>query len=310
MFKGKEKWVVYTGILLGLVVLSVLIIRQLQYAYNLRMMYLQGDTGGRPVPDHQEIMLMNETFSKGFFLIFFCFWMILFGALILFTQVEKVQKQQKVENTHLFWRAVAPGITMILAGTLILAFALSRTQDTRLAYQKLIDPARQSLHTAASEEQIPLPDSSTKKAKSQKTARAPQEPEHAGAAIQPPRRAAAVPADTTANALPSARPLAGTPATSGLRKDGPVPEEVKQWADQLADRVIVFGYTPTAKEAGEYTAVYDRMKQDNDPAISRDLHWALQFVIKLQQGYDPTREEMKRYEKIAYEEAMKTVSSN
>lgn len=338
MFKGREKWVIYTSIIIALVVLSVLIVRQLQYAYNLRMMYLRGETAGFPVPDYQHIMLMNETFSKTFFLIFFCFWVILFGALILFTQADKVHQQHGVEKTRVLWRAISPGLVMVVAGTLILAFAIYQhrdlkfsmplsMQDLRIPDAKMTwQPLQKDTATIAlispDEDTIVVTKAATAQAANAVQVKPPApQPKKAEAVRRPSRQrtlrrhreVAAAPVqqqqtDRTTHTAQPVQQLSPAPATFE-RENTPVTPEELRWADQLADKVVIFGHTPSGPENSRYLAIYNRMLEDKDSSFAlTDKHWAFGFAQKLQRGYQPLKSEMTRFEEIAYENAKRTVA--
>jgi len=94
-----------------------------------------------------------------------------------------------------------------------------------------------------------------------------------------------------------------------------VPQAEIQWALQLEEKVQKQGYQPTQEEIAKYQSIADRLtgKQtqaaapapttQSNPASNvpqAEIQWALQLEEKVQkQGYQPTQEEIAKYQSIA-----------
>ena len=94
-----------------------------------------------------------------------------------------------------------------------------------------------------------------------------------------------------------------------------VPQAEIQWALQLEEKVQKQGYQPTQEEIAKYQSIADRLTgkptQTTAPAPTTqsnpasnvpqaEIQWALQLEEKVQkQGYQPTQEELAKYQDIA-----------
>lgn len=330
MFKGKEKWFIYSSIVLAMLVLSVLIVKQLQFAYNLRVQYFQGEGPGISFADHQEIMWLSDSFSKTFFLIFFCFWMILFGALILFTQAERVYKEHAVAETKIFWKAVAPGVLLIISGTLVMAFSLFQYKSARTAYAKLTTADSTQKKSAdivdISHQPSALIDPE-----------APQEVVKEKSAKEPlvtvaqtedsaPRTITTLPADKkehslvqqptvklqpkpVASEVPESEEGASTVQTvkSKAVSTSKISEEDIQWAEYFADQVVMYGHEPAPTEVKRFKQIYEQLKVSAQHHVApQDMLWAVHFMLKLKGGYNPNPAEMSKYEEVVFARAART----
>lgn len=273
MFNGKEKWLVYLCLMLALAINAILIIKQLQYTYNLRMMYLTGERTNLPVPTHQQVMLINEAFSKTFFLIFFCFWMILFGTLIFFTQSERVYRSERADEVKLLWKATAPGIAMIAVGAIILAYSISRYSNTRL---QLASNDQDRSHEYIMEKKLPAPPDTII-----------QEPVKPKPQHNPVVHKHKQPVKTIV--------VKKVEKEEEPQKEYNISPKDVNWANQLATRTLKYGYYPTRGDNKRYEQISNSLERTGDTdVLSDDKSWSLQLIRKMQQGYQPTEAEMQR----------------
>jgi hypothetical protein len=119
-------------------------------------------------------------------------------------------------------------------------------------------------------------------------------------------------------------PVNNTKPTSNIPKSNiqnGVSRQELEWADNLQQKVEQ-GYQPTEQELAAYTNIYERFQKGTAPQSTSnnnttqtqdygnqnvnidvsngdpELQWALNLLDKVQQGYNPTQDEMTKYEQV------------
>lgn len=291
MFKKKEKWIIYAAIFLGLLVSGFLILRQIQYSYHLKMMNLEA--GGNLSQTYQNLMVLNEGMTKNFFLIFFCFWLILFGTIIYFTHSERFYDSDFMHDRRFLLKSILPGISMIVIGAVLLAFSLwqfsgikqavlAQNADNNIEHgrDKLMLPtdtmviAKPYIPNLAKKKRLAIPTASIAKKE----------------AITPKQESAAQPAATVKTSSND------DGANNNTAK---IPAEEKQWANAVATNTIKYGYYPTRADNKRLKQTISDAPKDDNGEPKADNLWSLSLMQKMQTGYQPTDAEMRRYEHIA-----------
>lgn len=286
MFKGVARITLYVLICVPLFVFAFLITRQIQSSFRLRDSLTQSSSGRLPLADLQDLMAANELFTRSFFAIFFCFLMILCGLLITLKGTGNALRIARDHRVRYSLKTAYPGVVMSIAGCLLLTLSLYKSAQTNFETNKQLVALNQPDPIRSSQPVIPIG------------------------------------VDSVASTLTEAENTTSPGETSVLQTSVPIPTEVKQksrhfsqpdesntppmpvsaeevnWANQLAVRAITNGYTIRKGEKLKYLQIVARTDKDPVARIDLQLNWAFMFLMKTESGYQPSGEELDRYEEV------------
>lgn len=295
MQKGIARVVLYLLLVVPLLVVSILIVKQIQFAFDLRRDMAEGTRLKMSFSGMQQIMAANELATRSFFLSFFCFLMILCGLLITLKATENAFTTTKETRVKYSLRTAYPGLIMAILGCVLLAFSVYRTSEIQfittrelvkvqvadslnfqqatvntddIVYQAPSDTATDTVHASVATA-APLVEQT------------PSVPAH-----EEPKKA--MPQKTAKETIPN------------LKKVVPPTDADILWANNLALRTVAFGYYPTVSDKARYTTILCSLvySQESGSRWDRELHWAFKLLQKTQKGYSPSDGELKRFESI------------
>lgn len=131
--------------------------------------------------------------------------------------------------------------------------------------------------------------------------------QHSGKKSQSTHQLAAKVVDTQALKPDVAKQTTDTPSTNtaatNTKTVSPTPVEENaanndpiRWAISMQRRVVMFGYVPTRRDREEYNEII--RVHSGDMAFDGDMRWAYGLVTKALDGFQPTMDELHRYERI------------
>jgi hypothetical protein len=103
---------------------------------------------------------------------------------------------------------------------------------------------------------------------------------------------------------------APTTSTTAIAKSTTVSLKEKQWMLQLQKKAAIYGRYPSAAEMVKYNHIQERLNREEmmNPEVAgslpgrsvlnRDLSWAFELLRRTRKGYQPSQEELSRYEKV------------
>ena len=130
---GLARIIVYILLIVPLLVISLLVTRQVQFAFDLRKEAISVKGPANAALDLQQVMANSELSTRSFFLIFICFLMILFGLLIIFRGTEYAFSHSKEPRVKYSLRIAYPGLIMAIIGCLVLAYSVYKTSEVQRA---------------------------------------------------------------------------------------------------------------------------------------------------------------------------------
>ena len=282
MSKNAARAAAYLLLCIPLIVVAVLIIRQIEFAFNLRKAYI--DSSLIPYSDVQQVIAANEITTRSFFLIFICFLMILFGLLIILRGTENALQITKEVKARYSLKATYPGMIMAVAGCLFLAYAVYKS--SQLQFQTTAQLVKLKANSPVA---VSTPDSPNSQKNDDPKITKPE-----GELSENKIRK-----DMVSNAAAQTSNLPVS-YTSSMEKN-PVTEKEMNWAEQLALKSVVYNYSPTNYEKETYSKIVNRiLAKDNKTALNEDIHWAFSFLLKTKNGYQPSPEELNKYEEIVH----------
>lgn len=288
MFRKKEKWLIYAIIFMGLLVSGFLILRQIQFSYHLKMANL--NAGGTLAQPYQNLMLYNESMTKNFFLVFFCFWIILFGTIIYFTHSERFYDSDFIHDRRFLLKSILPGISMILVGVFILAFSLWKFADLKrniIAKNKSQNFINDSIGTLAQPTDTILIAAPFIKSSAKKSKHVVSFDKNKATHTQ------------KQDAEPNPEPVQKQNTLANNKPQTETPPAEKLWANNVATNSIKYGYYPTRADNKRLQETIANADKDEHGEPKNDNLWSLSLMQKMQNGYNPSDAEMRRYEKVA-----------
>jgi hypothetical protein len=283
MFKGLARFIVYSLLCIPLIIVAVLILRQVQYAFNLRTSFLKTENHGSYL-NAQQAMAANELSTKTFFLIFVCFLMILCGLFLILRGTDNAFYFSKETRVRYSLKTAYPGVIMAIAGSTLLAYSIyqSQQQQVNITQQLQLLLARQSIAPVENGVVVYQKDLDTSVAREAQNTVAETLPD----AELPEER------DNT-DINPVAAVVSVHPAATTI-----LPEEI-DWVNQLASRSVAFGYDPSNEDFDAYNDISSRVKKSAQVrGLNVELQWAFGLLQRTKSGYQPTDREMNRYESI------------
>jgi hypothetical protein len=284
MFKGIERWILYICFTIPIVIFTVLILIQRQYSWHYDQ--LLSTTGAHP----EQILVMNELFLKTFFLVFFCFLLILFGSMVVLKEIHRIFSEPAENRVPSSIMATTPGFVMLGVGCFLLFFSIFRPPGLPFL------PNLYYKGPQGSQELVQQPADTPAAVPSVASQAPPGLKQEANPSVV-----------ATKIKAPEHMPSSATPSGSVLEQtredqdelpkqyDQPVSTEERNWAAQLEANAIKYGYYPTKADNDRYNKIYS----GSGPSSSNTSnHWAFTLLQKMQDGYQPTPEEMSRYENI------------
>ncbi|HTM66881.1 MAG TPA: hypothetical protein VL093_11205 [Flavipsychrobacter sp.] len=284
MFKGIARFIVYSLLCVPLIIVAVLILKQVQYAFNLRDSLLS-PANQASYFNVQQAMAANELSTRTFFLIFICFLMILCGLFLLLRGTDNAFHFSKDVKVRYSLKTAYPGAVIAIAGSTLLAYSIyqSQRQQVNITQQLQLLLTSRSQPPVENKETVHVHNAGMDTVKNDVADSAKvlltveqQEEEKSDIGIAPVLEAASVP--TVATILP---------------------EEI-DWANQLASRSVAFGYDPTNEDFKAYNDIIARRRNGDKRGgrLDNDLQWAFLLLQRTKGGYQPTDREMSRYESV------------
>lgn len=287
MFKGVTRSAVYLILSIPLIVIAVLITKQVQYAFNLHKAFI--DNGKFPADNVQQLMLTNELSTRSFFLIFICFLMILCGILIVLKGTENAFNTSKDSKVIYALKTAYPGLIMAIVGCLLLAYSIYKSSELQFnTTNQLIQ-----LKNLVTQNNIPTQTNNILPEKDLKED---------------------TPILDRVNKIPQYGIDASKSGKNNIIKtvaakttlpekvqddDEPLTNDDIKWANQLAIESIAYGYTPNKYDNNKYALIVKKLHTDiTGKKINANLEWAYNLLQKTQKGYQPSAEELDKYEVV------------
>ena len=301
MSKGVARVAIYLLLTIPLIVIGILISKQIQYAYELRKDFVEGNKLQFSASDTQQIMAASELSTRSFFLIFICFLMILCGLLITLRGTESAFSISKETKVRYSLRTAYPGVAMAIFGCLLLAYSIYKSaQLQQITTHQVLNMA--ALKQKAKIKQIDSVQSNDIVV---------FEPgiDTAGALIADddvapidPPFVETVKTEKEVKHEPGkhrVQPVAVQEAPVKLPgfNEAAVSEDDVRWANQLASRSIAYGYSPSKSDNRRYNSIMRGIdKGGNNSRMNGELRWAFDLLKRTQSGYQPSSQELQRYE--------------
>lgn len=297
MQKGIARVVLYLLLIVPLVVVSTLIIKQIQFALDLRRDMIEGTRFKMSFADMQQIMASNELATRSFFLSFFCFLMILCGLLIILKATENAFVNSKEAKVKYSLRTAYPGVVIAVFGCVFLAFSIYSSSESHfLTTRELVTV--QTTDSIGRHSQNVTTDDIVYQAIADTTRDLAAE---RLSAISEPLKEEGVETTLTEKSKPARSQQSLVEEAEPPMQVITMPTDADiSWANNLALRSVVFNYYPTASDKARYTSIrrYLEYSQEPDTGWDRDLHWAFGLLQRTQKGYSPSDGELKRFESV------------
>jgi len=284
MSKGIARFIVYSLLCVPLIIVAVLILRQVQYAFNLRDSLLS-TANQASYFNVQQAMAANELSTRTFFLIFVCFLMILCGLFLLLRGTDNAFHFSKEVKVRYSLRTAYPGAVIAIAGSTLLAYSIyqSQRQQVNITQQLQLLLTSRSQPPVENKETVQVHNAIADTVKNDMADSA-----KGLLAGQPTKEE---PTDSIIAHVPE---VASLPTVATI-----LPEEI-DWANQLASRSIAFGYDPTNEDFKAYNDIVAKGRKGakSGERLDNDLQWAFLLLQRTKDGYQPTDKEMSRYESV------------
>lgn len=285
MFKDIRRITVYVLVCIPLFVITFLVTRQIQYAFEVKKAITTTRDLDVNVSVLQRLVAINEHSTKTFFLAFICLLMILCGIIIVLKATDDALSFTKERKVRYSLKTVYPGAVMAIAGCLLLTYSVYHS--THVNYTNALPEVKhQNLSQKSKTGGVTRQDSIITLKVSQNLQQ--------DNGISPRSNSAEIKLDNTIGEISAGTAHEDRRAEWHARRFS---ESEVRWASELANRSIIHGNLPTRPERSKYLEIVE-----NFGGSHSSVHWAFQLLLRADQGYQPTEAELKKYEMVVTEQ--------